>query len=96
MTKSQLKVSLNSFKSPAGVIAIINIVILLGNMTFASQLFPLVNRLNLFEQRLMAIEDKVNIQDGIIIPRGELDQRFTNIDNQLADIKDALRSASLR
>jgi uncharacterized membrane protein YcaP (DUF421 family) len=87
---------LQNFKTPAGVAVIINAVILLGNITFAYQLFPLANTIALLSQRVDIIEKKLDGQNTIIIPKGELDEKFRNIDNQLEDIKKALDSAKLR
>lgn len=84
------------FKSPAGIAVIINLVILFGNIAFAYQLFPLTNTISLLSQRIDVIEKKLDGQNTIIIPKGELDEKFKNIDNQLDDIKRALDSAKLR
>jgi len=96
MTKQTKDDLISHFKTPAGVALIINVVILGGNMIFASQLFPLTNTINLLSQRVDNLEKTVDGQTTIIIPRGELDQRFTNIDNQLTDIQRTLESAKLR
>lgn len=86
---------ISHFKSPAGMALIINVVILGGNMIFASQLFPLTNTINLLAQRLETVEKRLDAYDRVIIPKGELDQRFTNIDNQLITIQHSLESARL-
>lgn len=96
MTKKTKDDFISHFKSPAGITLGLNMVILVGNLIFASQLLPITNTINLLSQRVDTLEKMVDGQQTIIIPKGELDQRFTNIDNQLNDIKRSLESAKLR
>lgn len=96
MTKQTKDDILSHFKSPAGITLGLNLIILIGNFIFASQLLPITNTINLLSQRVDTLEKTVDGQQNIIIPKGELDQRFTNIDNQLNDIKRSLDSAKLR
>lgn len=95
MTKSQDDL-IQHLKTPAGLTLALNVIILGGNLIFGSQLFPITNTINLLSQRVDTLEKLVDGQTNIIIPKGELDQRFTNIDDQLNDIKRALDSAKLR
>lgn len=96
MTKKTRTDIITLFKTPAGIAVIINAVILFGNIAFAYQLFPLTNTIALLSQRVDVIEKKLDGQNTIIIPKGELDEKFKNIDNQLEDIKNALNAAKLR
>lgn len=84
------------FKTPTGIAVILNAIVLFGNIVFAYQLFPLTNTIALLSQRVDVIEKKLDGQNTIIIPKGELDEKFKNIDNQLEDIKNALNAATLR
>lgn len=92
-TKSDI---LTLFKTPAGIAVIINAVILFGNIAFAYQLFPLTNTISLLSQRVDVIEKKLDGQNTIIIPKGELDEKFKNIDNQLEAIRAAITDSKLR
>jgi uncharacterized membrane protein YcaP (DUF421 family) len=87
MTNKNTPSFVQAFKTPAGVVVVINVVILLGNLLFASKLFPLTSTIALLSQRVDIIEKKLDGQNTIIIPKGELDEKFKNIDNQLNDIK---------
>lgn len=81
---------MQAFKTPAGIVVVINVVILVGNLVFAYQLFPIASTIALLTQRVDIIEKKLDGQNTIIIPKGELDEKFKNIDNQLVDIKKSI------
>lgn len=96
MTKASKTDFLNAFKTPTGIAVGMNIILLIGNFIFASQLLPVTSTIALLAQRVDTLEQKVSGQESIIIPRGELDAKFININTQLGDIKDAINAAKLR
>lgn len=91
MTKTH-KDYLLTFKTPAGIAVIINVIILMGNMLFASQLLPLTNTLNLLSQRIEVLERRFDNQEAVIIPRAVLDEKFKNIELQLVQLNNNFQS----
>lgn len=81
---------LDRFLTPSGLGMILALALTAINLYASTQLFPIVRSLDQLSQRVTTLEQKVDSQGLVIIPKGELDAKFENINQQLLDIKQVL------
>lgn len=86
MTK-QAKNYLDRFLNPTGLGMILALGLTLLNLYASTQLFPVIRNIDDLNHRVANLEQKVDGQNSIIIPKNELDQKFENIKLQIDDLK---------
>lgn len=92
MTRHQAQSYIDRFLNPAGLTLLTSIILLAINTYASIQLLPIAGTISLLDQRLKTVEKRIDDQQLIIIPKGELDAKFENILIQLEDLKSIIRN----